>query len=42
MLQDSSASLDALARILLNPGDAVLLEEYTYSHHVESHLLPLK
>lgn len=37
----SSAALDALTRVLLNPGDPVLLEEFTYNHHVEAHLLPL-
>jgi aspartate/methionine/tyrosine aminotransferase len=37
----ASAALDAIARVLLNPGDAVLLEEFTYNHHAEAHLLPL-
>eukprot|EP00878_Enallax_costatus_P044444 GHUV01053073.1.p1 GENE.GHUV01053073.1~~GHUV01053073.1.p1 ORF type:complete len:197 (-),score=38.95 GHUV01053073.1:140-730(-) len=37
----NSAALDALTRVLLNPGDPVLLEEYTYSHFVEAHLLPI-
>jgi DNA-binding transcriptional MocR family regulator len=37
----ASAALDALARVLLNPGDAVLLEEFTYNHHAEAHLLPM-
>uniref|UniRef100_A0A383VSP6 Aminotransferase class I/classII large domain-containing protein n=1 Tax=Tetradesmus obliquus TaxID=3088 RepID=A0A383VSP6_TETOB len=37
----ASAALDAIARVLLNPGDAVLLEEFTYNHHAEAHLLPM-
>ncbi|WIA37181.1 hypothetical protein OEZ86_014136 [Tetradesmus obliquus] len=37
----ASAVLDAVARVLLNPGDAVLLEEFTYNHHAEAHLLPM-
>jgi DNA-binding transcriptional MocR family regulator len=36
----SSAALDSLVRMLLNPGDPILLEEYTYAHIVEAHLLP--
>lgn len=39
--QGSSAALDSLCRMLLNPGDPVLLEEYTYAHVVEADLLPL-
>lgn len=31
----------AQARILLNPGDPVLLEEFSYSHHVDAHLLQM-
>jgi CHASE2 domain-containing sensor protein len=37
----ASAALDALVRVLLNPGDAMLLEEFTYNHHAEAHLLPM-
>lgn len=29
------------ARVLLNPGDPVLLEEFSYSHHVDAHLLQM-
>eukprot|EP00879_Flechtneria_rotunda_P000651 GHRR01000765.1.p1 GENE.GHRR01000765.1~~GHRR01000765.1.p1 ORF type:complete len:584 (+),score=193.54 GHRR01000765.1:499-2250(+) len=39
--QGSSAALEALFRMLLEPGDPVLLEEYTYAHVVEAHLLPM-
>ena len=39
--QGSSAGLEALFRILLNPGDQLLLEEYPYAHEVEAHLLPM-
>lgn len=39
--QGSSAALDSLCRMLLNPGDPVLLEEYTYAHVVEADLLPM-
>lgn len=39
--QGSSAGLEALFRMLLNPGDPVLLEEYTYAHVVEADLLPM-
>lgn len=37
----ASAALDSLVRVLVNPGDAVLVEEYTYAHMAEAHLLPL-
>ncbi|KAF6254738.1 pyridoxal phosphate-dependent transferase [Scenedesmus sp. NREL 46B-D3] len=40
--QGSSAALDCLFRMLLNPGDPVLLEEYTYAHVVEADLLPMR
>ncbi|WIA37188.1 hypothetical protein OEZ86_014142 [Tetradesmus obliquus] len=42
MTQGSSAALDCLFRMLLNPGDPVLLEEYTYAHVVEADLLPMR
>jgi hypothetical protein len=42
MTQGSSAALDCLFRMLLNPGDPVLLEEYTYAHVVEAGLLPMR
>lgn len=37
----ASAALDSLVRVLVNPGDPVLVEEYTYAHMAEAHLLPL-
>lgn len=37
----ASAALDSLVRVLVNPGDAVLVEEFTYAHMAEAHLLPL-
>jgi DNA-binding transcriptional MocR family regulator len=37
----ASAALDALVRVLVDPGDAVVVEEFTYAHMVEAHLLPL-
>ncbi len=39
--QGSSAALDALFRVLLNEGDAVVLERFTYGHVVEADLLPM-
>jgi DNA-binding transcriptional MocR family regulator len=42
MTQGSSAALDCVFRMLLNPGDPVLLEEYTYAHVVEADLLPMR
>jgi hypothetical protein len=33
--------LHVQARVLLNPGDPVLLEEFTYPHHVDAHLLQM-
>eukprot|EP00879_Flechtneria_rotunda_P018602 GHRR01019520.1.p1 GENE.GHRR01019520.1~~GHRR01019520.1.p1 ORF type:complete len:239 (+),score=101.08 GHRR01019520.1:268-984(+) len=41
MTPGSSAALDALVRVLCGPGDPVLVEEFTYSHHAEAHLLSL-
>jgi len=35
------ACLSLQARVLLNPGDPVLLEEFSYSHHVDAHLLQM-
>jgi hypothetical protein len=37
----ASAALDSLVRVLVDPGDPVLVEEYTYAHMAEAHLLPL-
>lgn len=37
----ASAALDSLVRVLVNPGDPVLVEEFTYAHMAEAHLLPL-
>lgn len=36
----ATCSLDALLRLLLNPGDPLLVEEYTYSHALEALFIP--
>ena len=36
----ATAALDGVLRLLLNPGDPILLEEYTYSHALESLFIP--
>jgi DNA-binding transcriptional MocR family regulator len=36
----ASAALEALCRVLLDPGDVMVVEEFSYSHFVEAQLLP--